>query len=166
MREFLSGKYPRAAAAGAICGLAGIPLMDAVAHVTGRAQGHITSVEFAMIFAAFISIMLVLNLLAGAISQAITPGKPGGRRETFATGFVAGVALLLTEVLVYGSREVLVLLDSSAPGTGGEIVFIHLLFILLLAIHVLPASFINGIIAAAGSAGYNELKRRAEREDL
>jgi hypothetical protein len=120
-----------------------------------------------MIFAAFISIMLALNFLAGALSHAIAPRRPGSRAEIVATGFVAGVALLLTEVLVLGAREAAVVLDpSSAAGTGGDILLIHLLFVLMLAILVLPASFINGLVAAAGSIWYNELKHRAELEDL
>jgi hypothetical protein len=165
MRKLLFGKYPRAAVAGAICGLAGIPLIDAVAHATGRVQGNVSLVEFAMIFVALISIILALNFLAGALSQAIAPGKPSTQAEIITIGFVAGVALLLTEVIVFSAREVAILLDQSKmPSTSTEIPFIHVIFILMMVFLIVPASIINGIIAATGSLWYNGLKSGAKSE--
>ncbi|HEY3274427.1 MAG TPA: hypothetical protein VGJ92_11720 [Methanocella sp.] len=167
MREFLFGKYPRAAAAGAVCGMAGIPLMDAFAHATGRTQGTTAPVEFAMIFAAFISIMLALNFFAGALSQAIAPRNHGRPWEIAALGFVAGVALLLTEVIVFGAREIMELYNvSNQSATGTDILFIHLLFIAMIVILIVPASLINGTIAAAGSQWYGGWRPRIMMEDL
>lgn len=156
--RFITGNYARAIVAGIACGLAGIPIMDAFAHATGKGHGPFSFPDFLLTFVAFITALLVLNFLAGAISHAVASKPVRQPSEAVILGFVAGVALILTELSVFGIRIVSDILDTmNMEGTGSGVVLIDLLFLTMLAILILPGSAVNGVLAALGSLGYGRM---------
>jgi hypothetical protein len=161
MFQWMNSNYSRAIIVGIACGLISVPIMDALAHMTGI--NHTSCFGgYTLLFAIFFSSILALDLAAGAVSCAIATRPLKGHREAAFVGFVAGIALFTVELVVFGGRAIADIISQILMhgATGNPATLVDLTIVLLLVFAMVPASAARGVLAACGSLGFGMVMER------
>jgi hypothetical protein len=156
MFQWLKGNYSRAIITGVVCGLISVPIMDTLAHMAGIRSGSSCFGGYTLLFVLFFTSILALDFAAGAVSCAIATRPLTGHREAAFVGFVAGIALFSAELVVFGGRAIMDILNQALThGTmGNPSMLVDLTIVLLLIFAMVPASAARGVLASLGSMGY------------